>query len=219
MAITRIILLTGETESPILSGELLRYNQSLDIVIAHDQADLTQAANKIDGGTRLLSFCTSVIVPSSLLKDLPGPAYNFHPGPPKYPGIGCFNFALYNNEKYYGVTMHEMSKIVDSGKIIKTKYFPIKKMNLLQLIEKSYESMFTVFKKEIPKILKSKKLIYSKQKWKRKAYTRKNFVELCKLNLNMSPQKIVNILGAIYHPDFPDPIIKYKNKAFQIKPL
>ena len=45
-------------------------------------------------------------------------------------------------------------------------------MNLLQLIEKSYESMFLVFKKEIPKILKSKKLIYSK-KMKRKAYTRK----------------------------------------------
>ena len=69
--------------------------------------------------------------------------------------------------------MHEMSKIVDSGKIIKTKYFPIKKMNLLQN-RKINESMFSVFKKEIRKILKSKKLIYSKQKWKRKAYTRKN---------------------------------------------
>ena len=127
MAITRIILLTGETESPILSGELLRYNQSLDIVIAHDQADLTRAANKIDGGTRLLSFCTSVIVPSSLLKDLPGPAYNFHPGPPEYRGVGCLNYAIFNNENYYGVTAHIINQKIDFGQILKVFRYKISK--------------------------------------------------------------------------------------------
>ena len=31
-------------------------------------------------------------------------AINFHPGPPEYRGIGCVNFALFNNErKYVGV--------------------------------------------------------------------------------------------------------------------
>mgnify|MGYP001163842977 FL=1 len=199
---------------------LLKKNKQLSLDIFFSKVG-TKIPNKLKKNKydMIISYLSAWILSDKILNKTKYFNINFHPGPPKYPGIGCFNFALYNNEKYYGVTMHEMSKIVDSGKIIKTKYFPIKKMNLLQLIEKSYESMFSVFKKEIPKILKSKKLIYSKQKWKRKAYTRKNFVELCKLYLNMSPQKIVNKLGAIYHPDFPDPIIKYKNKVFKIKPL
>ena len=167
----------------------------------------------------IISYLSAWILSEKILKNTKFCNINFHPGPPKYPGIGCFNFALFNNEKSYGVTMHEMKKIVDSGKIIKTKHFPIKKMNLLQLIEKSYAFMFLLFKKEILRIIRSRKINYSKEKWKRKAYTRKNFNDFCKLSLNMSPQKLINKVEAIYHPNFPDPVIKYKGKRFKIRPL
>ena len=30
-------------------------------------------------------------------------AINFHPAPPKYPGSGCYNFAIYNKDKKIGM--------------------------------------------------------------------------------------------------------------------
>ncbi len=50
---------------------------------------------------------------------------NLHPAPPKYPGIGGINFALYNNEKSFGVTIHLMNKHIDNGKILDVITFPI----------------------------------------------------------------------------------------------
>ena len=43
--------------------------------------------------------------------------------------------------------MHEMKKKVDSGKIIKEIKFNINKLNLIQLIERTYEKMFKLLKK------------------------------------------------------------------------
>ena len=48
-------------------------------------------------------------------------AINFHPGPPEFRGIGCANFALLKNSKYYGSTAHVMEAKVDSGPILMSK--------------------------------------------------------------------------------------------------
>ena len=50
---------------------------------------------------------------------------NFYPGPSEYPGIGCFNFALYNSASCFGATAHLMEEKVDSGKIIGVNRFKI----------------------------------------------------------------------------------------------
>ena len=72
-------------------------------------------------------------------------AINFHPGPPEYRGIGCTNFALLNNEKKYGVTCHLIDEKIDSGKIIKVKYFKInKKNNLKEVLEMTHRAMFNL---------------------------------------------------------------------------
>ena len=43
----------------------------------------------------ILSFRSQSILPESLLKIPKFYSINFHPGPPEYPGTGCFNFAIY----------------------------------------------------------------------------------------------------------------------------
>ena len=48
-------------------------------------------------------------------------AINLHPGSPKYRGIGCLNYALYNKEKKFGFTIHLISKKIDCGKILNVK--------------------------------------------------------------------------------------------------
>ena len=166
----------------------------------------------------IISYLSPWILSKKILKRTSLYNINFHPGPPNYPGIGCFNFALLNGETSYGVTMHIMSERVDSGKIIKTKYFSLKKMNLLQLIDKSYDKMFELFKQEISKFLKYKKIKFSKEKWKRKAYKRKDLNNLCKLNLNMSPKQISRRIHSIYHPKYPLPYFIINKKKINIIP-
>ncbi len=65
----------------------------------------------------IISFVSPWIIPENLLNSAQKAAINFHPGPPDYPGTGCYNFALYEGTKKYGVTAHHMEKKVDTGNI------------------------------------------------------------------------------------------------------
>ena len=76
-------------------------------------------------GDYIVSYLSRWIVPALLLKRAKTAAINFHPASSSYPGIGCNNFALYNQEESFGVTCHYMLPMVDTGKIIASKIFPI----------------------------------------------------------------------------------------------
>jgi methionyl-tRNA formyltransferase len=67
---------------------------------------------------RLVGFVTGVVVPAALLARLGFGAYNFHPGPPEYPGWDPIRFALYAGSLDFGVTAHGMAAEVDSGPIV-----------------------------------------------------------------------------------------------------
>lgn len=123
--ISRIILPTGEVEAPVL-GELLRaHSPGLEVRAVTAAADLAPACATPSAGTRLLSFCSPVIVPGALLRALPRQSYNFHPGPPERPGRYPSVFALYENAATFGVTVHEMRAAVDSGPIVGGQRFNI----------------------------------------------------------------------------------------------
>jgi len=93
----------------------------------------------------ILCFRSYFILPESLLKIPKFYSINFHPGPPEYPGSGI-NFSLYEDKKEYGITIHLMSKKVDSGKIIETNYFPIfEDDNLEKLLKRTHRKLFNSF--------------------------------------------------------------------------
>ena len=58
----------------------------------------------------IISYLSTWIFPNAVLKKTKRFNINFHPGPPKYPGVGCFNFAIFNKDKFYGCTAHIMKK-------------------------------------------------------------------------------------------------------------
>ena len=74
---------------------------------------------------RLIAFCTSVIVPAEVLDAVMAPAYNFHPGPPTYPGSHVASFAIYDGADMFGATAHEMAAKVDSGPIVGVEWFQV----------------------------------------------------------------------------------------------
>ncbi|MBO6518531.1 MAG: hypothetical protein JJ900_16725 [Rhodospirillales bacterium] len=122
----RIILLTGEVEAPHLRELLVRHADGLNVEPVFDANGLHAAfaAGGIEE-TRLVAFLTSVIVPAGYLQALPGPAYNFHPGPPEYPGSYVAGFAIYEGAQEFGVTLHEMAVEVDTGPIVEVRRFPV----------------------------------------------------------------------------------------------
>lgn len=121
----RIILLTGELEAPHLSGMLQKHNPDLALDVVQDAETLSTASAHDMVGCRLIAFLTSVIVPAGVLAKLEGPAYNFHPGPPEFPGSYTAGFAIYDGATTFGVTLHEMAASVDSGPIVEVRRFPI----------------------------------------------------------------------------------------------
>jgi len=50
----------------------------------------------------IISYISAWILPKKFLNKTKYFNINFHPGAPEYPGIGCFNFALYDEVKRYG---------------------------------------------------------------------------------------------------------------------
>ena len=107
----------------------------------------------------LISYMSPWIIPLKLLNQTKNWNINFHPGPPNYPGIGCTNFAIYNEEKKYGVTAHIMEEKVDSGRIIGVKRFPILKIDTVySLTIKSYRYLIALFYEVFDYIIKYKTL-------------------------------------------------------------
>jgi methionyl-tRNA formyltransferase len=149
--IDRIILLTGEAETPILSDILRAANPRVDIRAVTSAAALNAACAAPSPGTRLLSFCSPIIVPGDLLTALPGPSYNFHPGPPERPGRYPSVFALYDDARVFGITVHEMLASVDSGPIVAAEWFAVEPhYDLEALEEQTLIHLITMFRRLSP---------------------------------------------------------------------
>ena len=140
---------------------------------------------------------------------------NIHPGPSKYPGIGCFNFALYNNEKTYGAVAHIINERIDNGKIIKEIKFRINRnYDVSKLANTTYKNMIFLTK-DIVKMIKKNNITISNTKWKRKAYTRNDLNKLAEIKINYSKKKILKILKCLYMSGKPSPYIYLKGIKFE----
>jgi len=116
----RIVLLTPAEQFGDLAALVHRRDPAAGVAHAPDLATLEAAAAQLGPGDRVLSFATPVIVPDILLQALPGPAYNFHGGPPAYPGLFPAVFAIYEGARAFGATAHVMTAEVDQGPIVGT---------------------------------------------------------------------------------------------------
>ena len=145
----------------------------------------------------IISYLSTCIVPAIVLKNAKVAAINFHPGPPNYPGIGCTNFALYENASDYGVTCHHMAEKVDTGQIISFKTVPISPTDTVAtLTSKAYDSQLVLFFEVMALILNGEPLPKSEKQWQGKSTTRKELDELGRLTPNMSKEEITRRIRA-----------------------
>lgn len=165
-----------------------------------------------------ISYLSPWIIPQKMLSGVKDFAINFHPGPPEYRGIGCTNFAIYNNESKYGVTAHLMEAEVDSGKIISVKYFPILPGDtLFGLTQKCYKYVLQLFYDVFGHYVKYGNLPSSSKRWSRRLYTRKELNELCRIRRGMSLAEVKKRIKATNFPNMPKAYIQMFGYRFEYK--
>jgi methionyl-tRNA formyltransferase len=120
-----ILLLAGAAEQSILPLALRGHNPLLTVIPVGTAAELAALDSDLLSRARLIAFVTAEIVPPSVLATLGYGAFNFHPGPPSYPGWAPAHFALYDEVRQFGATLHVMVERVDAGPIIDVAFFPV----------------------------------------------------------------------------------------------
>lgn len=141
-----IILLTGPAEHSVFTALLRGHNPALTVLPIFTAEDLAAIESDWLGRARLISFTTDVIVPGAVLDQLGYGAYNFHPGPPQYPGRAPAQLALHEQAAIFGCTVHRMIARVDAGPIVEVESFDIPpETSVAGLEEIAYTKLVQVF--------------------------------------------------------------------------
>lgn len=169
-------------------------------------------------GDYVISYLSRWVVPEELLNNAKIAAINFHPASPEYPGIGCNNFALYEDAKEYGATCHHMAGKVDTGKIIAVKRFPVYPEDDVEaLLARTYENQIELFFEIMGLIAAGKELPVSKEHWARTPFSRKQFNELFIITPEMSADEIKRRIRAISYKHW-QPYVEIQGYRFEYKP-
>jgi methionyl-tRNA formyltransferase len=123
--IRNLIILTPQSSAAQLARFFAQFNKNLRIFFADTITALDSAIQEHGESSRLVAFGSPIIVPGGLLSRLRFGAYNFHPGPPAYPGWAPASFALYDGAAIFGATAHVMTEKVDGGPIVGTELFAV----------------------------------------------------------------------------------------------
>ena len=168
----------------------------------------------------IICFRSHYILKRNLINKAKIAAINYHPGTPNYRGIGCVNYALYNNAKYYGSTCHLINEKIDNGKILNIQKFKLKKDDSVDsTLEKTYGMMllqakFTLnylFKDHhnLEKLMKENKNI----KWSNKLNKLIHLNKFYEINKNIKKNDFLNKIRASNTDKF-KPYINLHGKKF-----
>lgn len=152
-------------------------------------------------GDYLVSFLCPWVLPAPVLSRASRGAINFHPAPPEYPGIGCYNFALYDEVSTYGVTAHHMAPQVDSGAIVAVTRFPVLTTDsVASLKDRSMACLLTLFQDVMTTVVQGEPLPQSSERWTRAPYRRTDLEALCRVTPEMAPAEVRRRVRATTFP-------------------
>jgi methionyl-tRNA formyltransferase len=173
--------------------------------------------NKFD---YIILFRSHVILKKNIICMSKFGTINFHPSTPNYRGIGGINFAIYNDEKYFGSTAHYISEKVDSGKIINVRKFKIDKKKVLKkLYTQTLNGMYNQAKFIFSNLNKLDSLCKNSknEKWSKKLYKRKDLDNLYKISsVNIQKNKLKKIIKATNNDKF-KPYINLYGYTFRLE--
>jgi methionyl-tRNA formyltransferase len=203
-----IILLTGPVEEAALAAVLRNYNSGLAIHVAKSLADLEAIDSNVLRNARLIAFITPVVVPARILDSLGFGAYNFHPGPPHYPGWVPAHFAIYERAKTFGATVHVMTRQVDAGPIVAVEIFDVPPNASIQDLEASAFSQLARLFWRLAGTLATQHepLPELPVQWSGRKSTRRLYAAMCDIAPDISKEELdrrIEVFGVGYFAIFP----------------
>lgn len=162
----------------------------------------------------LISFLSPWIVPAAVL-DNAGVSINFHPAPVEYPGIGCYNFALYDGAKHFGAVCHHMLPKVDSGVVIEERLFPVFETETVETLKlRTMITMVAMFHDICSYIAVGQELPVAPRQWTRQAFTLRQMNALKIITPDMPPEEIARRIRAGVYPGYSGPSITVGGHTF-----
>lgn len=154
-----------------------------DLIFATNKAELENRFNEYPRFEFLISFSTSVIVPIQYIRIKDQVSVNIHAASPSYPGRDPHHYAVYDNVKIYGATLHHMSEKVDEGDIIDVELFDVEDaIKPYDLMLKANEAAWMLIGKLFRSIKNKTELPRSNHKWQGIKRTRKDFQDYCRIS-------------------------------------
>ncbi|WP_045010140.1 formyltransferase family protein [Bradyrhizobium sp. LTSP849] len=187
-----LVLLTDAAEQVALSRILRNFRPDLAIWPVADIGELRGIEPELLRNARLVAFASGAIVPADLLARFGYGAFNFHPGPPNYPGWAPAHFALYDRADTFGVTFHVMAERVDSGTILDAVSFPIPQgCALLGLGELAYAHLLQLFEVWAEQLAAEPSLVpRCTLPWSGHTNTRRSYKDACDIPLDISSDEL-----------------------------
>jgi methionyl-tRNA formyltransferase len=199
-----VILLTGPVERTVLLAALLGHNPGLTVLPIERASELGALGEGVFKRARLIAFVTPVIVPKTILSQIGYGAFNFHPGPPSYPGWAPAHFALYDQAAEFGATVHAMVEQVDAGPIIEFASFPIPPHSTVPGLEGLAYSHLAFLFWRMAKWLASDLLPppVLPVAWGSRKYSRQTYRAMCEIPLDISKSELERRLKVFGGNDF-----------------
>jgi len=194
-----------------LLKKLVRYGFDVTFIKSANRSEKLQEDIYWWEGEYIVCFRSLFVIPKRLIDKASIAAINFHPAPPEYPGSGCINFALYDEVSEYGVTAHVMNELVDNGKILEVRRFPVTPHDdLPTVLSRTHSELFNLCSDFISGIysdgedfLKEKLHASETEVWKGKARLFKELEALQKIDTKVSEKDLKRIIRANYIEGYP----------------
>jgi methionyl-tRNA formyltransferase len=152
-------------------------------------------------------------------------AVNLHLAPlPEYRGCNQFSFAIMDEAKEFGATIHQIDTRIDHGDVLFEHRFSIpERCWVNDLYELTFNAAIKLFHKSLPSLIEGNytKISQSELLKKRKEslHFRKEINELKQIDLNQSEAAIEKAIRATYMPGFEPPytVISGKKVYFKVE--
>jgi len=138
-------------------------------------------------------------------------AVNLHMAPlPEYRGCNQFSLAIINDDKEFGVAIHQLTEGIDSGPVVSERRFPIpENVWVDELVEIAAEESVTLFRDSIESLLQESYELTDQSSLIPVRGTslnfRKDVEKLKQLNLNWDAEKLDRYIRALSMPGFEPP--------------
>ncbi len=172
----------------------------------------------------LLSVQYHRILKKEHLKRAKQAAINLHMAPlPEYRGCNQFSFAIADEAKIFGTTLHLMKPGVDDGDILFEKRFKIPAdIFVKELYEMTEKASKQLFKKSLPMLISGDYTPTPQASLIAKRGTkfiqRKDIEQLKCIDLQWSQEKIDRHIRATYFPPFEPPYVLIKGEKYLLQP-